>query len=305
MVKHKFLFISSIALYALFLSYPIPSEAQQKLRDKKIKILLIDGRSINHPQWRTWTPLLLKQLDDSGLFLVDIYTAAPEEESLEDFNPLINRYDVIITTYDGASWPIRIKRNLEGYIRRGGGLVVVHAADNAFPQWHVYNKMIGLGGWGKRNENAGPYRYIDDEGKIIIDGSPGPAGQHGPRHSFAINTYSKKHPIMRGLPDTWMHLSDELYGKLRGPGEAMTILATAYSDPEFEGTGRNEPVLMTIAFGVGRIFHTTLGHDNLAISCVGFMTTFIRGCEWAYDGEVTFPVPENFPTEKSTSSLEY
>jgi type 1 glutamine amidotransferase len=165
--------------------------------------------------------------------------------------------------------------------------------------------MIGLGGWSKRNENAGPYRYIDNEGKIIIDGYPGPAGEHGTQHPFIVKTYSKNHPIMKGIPESWMHVSDILYGKLRGPGEAMTILATAYSDPKLNGTGRNEPVMMTIKFGSGRIFHTTLGHDTSAISCVGFMTTFVRGCEWAATGDVTFPVPENFPTVDSTSSIKY
>ncbi len=277
-------------------------------------MLIIDGRSVNHSHWHTMTPVLMKQLDDSGLFLVDVYTASPEddtqitsndEETLEDFNPRFSPYDVIVSTYDGPSWPLRIKRMLEGYIRRGGGFVVIHAADNAFPDWPAYNLMIGLGGWGGRDEKAGPYRYVDEEGNIVIDDSPGPAGHHGPRHPYLVKTFSKKHPIMKGIPESWLHVSDELYDHLRGPGQALTILATAYSDPEFDGSGRNEPVLMTTRFGTGRVFHTTMGHDVKAISGVGFMTTFVRGCEWVATGEVTFPVPENFPTDKKTSSLKY
>ena len=31
---------------------------------------------------------------------------------------------------------------------RGGGFVSVHAANNSFPAWPAYNRMIGLGGWG-------------------------------------------------------------------------------------------------------------------------------------------------------------
>ena len=34
---------------------------------------------------------------------------------------------------------------------------------------------------------------------------------------------------MQGLPDKWMHAADELYSKMRGPGENMTVLATAYA----------------------------------------------------------------------------
>ena len=36
------------------------------------------------------------------------------------------------------------------FVRGGGGFVSVHAADNSFPQWADYNRMIGVGGWGGR-----------------------------------------------------------------------------------------------------------------------------------------------------------
>ena len=51
----------------------------------------------------------------------------------------------------------------------------------------------------------------------------------------------------------------------------MTVLATAYSDPSNNGTGRDEPQLMVLSYGKGRVFHTTMGHDVSALSSVDFV----------------------------------
>jgi type 1 glutamine amidotransferase len=161
--------------------------------------------------------------------------------------------------------------------------------------------MIGIGGWRGRTENAGPFWYYRD-GKLISDTTPGAAGSHGARLAFKILNRVPDHPITWGLPMEWMHVPDELYAKLRGPGENMTVLSTAYSDPGNKGTNRDEPILMVINFGKGRVFHTTLGHDIAAMNCVGFIATLQRGTEWAATGKVTQNVPADFPTADKTST---
>jgi type 1 glutamine amidotransferase len=99
----------------------------------------------------------------------------------------------------------------------------------------------------------------------------------------------------------WLHTQDELYDFLRGPGENMKILATAFADPKHGGSGRHEPMLMVLEYGKGRIFHTPMGHGNISQECVGFITFLVRGSEWAATGNVTTKVPADFPTADATA----
>jgi type 1 glutamine amidotransferase len=123
-----------------------------------------------------------------------------------------------------------------------------------------------------------------------------------------METRAAEHPIMAGLPGQWMHAKDELYDRLRGPARNVTVLASAFSAKEQSGSGENEPLLMTVSYGKGRVFHTALGHNNgkdlTAQKCVGFITTLQRGVEWAATGQVTQKVPADFPTADKVSLRE-
>jgi mono/diheme cytochrome c family protein len=268
-----------------------------------IRVMLIDGESAGaYHDWRTTTPVLKKELDETGLFQVDVVTAPPPGASFSAFKPEFTKYQAVVLNYDAPDerWPADLKTAFEQYMTNGGGLVIVHAADNAFAGWKAFNQMAGVGGWRDRTEAAGPFWYVKD-GKLTADTTPGRAGSHGQRLPFTLTIREPNHPITKGLPSTWMHQGDELYARLRGPGQNMTVLATAYSSPSNNGAGRDEPQLMVLTYGKGRVFHTTMGHDVSALSSVDFVVTLQRGTEWAATGSVTQNVPSDFPTADTVS----
>lgn len=286
---------SLVACTALFCALPAQSAGP-------IRVMLLDGQQSRSHPWEPTSPALKKMLEEAGLFQVDQVTSPPMKGDFSQFKPDFSKYQVVLLNYDTTDdqWPDALKTSFEQYIQNGGGLVVYHGADNSFPQWRAFNLMIGIGGWRGRNENSGPLWYFKD-GKLVSDTSPGSAGSHGARLPFQVVTRDAGHPITRDLPKAWTHATDELYATLRGPGENMTVLATAYADPANKGTGRDEPILMVLSYGKGRIFHTVLGHDLAAMSCAGFIVTLQRGTEWAATGKVTQKVPADFPTADAVS----
>ncbi|MCC9640697.1 DUF1080 domain-containing protein [Rhodopirellula sp. JC740] len=251
-----------------------------------LNVLLVDGQ--NNHKWQETTPLIRATLESGGFAKVTVLTAPGKGEDKSDFAPKFTDYDVVVSNYNGEAWSRSTEESFEAYVSGGGGFVSVHAADNSFPKWTAYNRMIGLGGWGGRNEKDGPYvRWKEDQKKFTRDMSKGGGGQHGKRVPFMMVVRDDSHPITAGLPSSFMQVADELYGKLRGPAENMHVLATAYSNPATGGTGEHEPILMTVHYGNGRVFHTTLGHDVAAMKGLAFQTTLRRGTEWAATGKVS------------------
>jgi type 1 glutamine amidotransferase len=299
--------------------------------EAKLKALIVDGQGW-HQAWPQTTIMMKQYLEETGLFEVDIARSAftwkgekrdgawlplagvgptedlPKSKTDPNFAPDFGAYDVVINNFgnDSADWPESTQRAFETYMKNGGGLVVTHGANNAFGTWVEYNKMIGLGGWGGRNQDAGPYVYYTNDGERVRDTEDkGPCGQHGSEHNIPITLRVKDHPITQGLPEQWLTARDECYARLRGPAENMTILATGKDQTKKAPTDRHEPLLMVVSYGEGRVFNLALGHDNYSREGVGFITTFTRGAEWAATGQVTQPVPADFPTVEKTSSRKF
>lgn len=88
--------------------------------------------------------------------------------------------------------------------------------------------MLGIG-W--RSAKFGNWNAVDDAtGKPVVAPEQKPDGSsHGDFVSFQVKTRDPNHPITAGLPTEWMHGADELYVRMRGSADNLTVLAPAYS----------------------------------------------------------------------------
>lgn len=276
----------------------------------KIKVLIIDG--INNHNWKDTTPLLKQYLEKTGRFTVDVSTTPSSRKTSSEewtrWRPNFSNYQVVLSNYNGPAWPLEVRKAFEKFISEGGGLVNVHAANNAHRGWDEFEKMTGLLWRGPRDG----WRVAFDADRKPVRFAPGkgPGAGHGPQHEYQVLVLEEGHPLTKGMPIRWQHTRDELYHGQRGPAKNMNILAVAFSAKDKRGTGFHEPMLWWIPYGKGKVVTTVLGHvsrgdskNMLGMRCMGFMTIVARACEWVATNKVTIPVPDNFPTADKTSVL--
>jgi len=272
----------------------------------KINVLIIDGQ--NNHNWKGTTPPIKEMLEKTGRFTVDVLTSPPrldpkkatddEKKAVAKFRPDFSKYQVVFSNYNGEPWPEEVNKAFEKYMKNGGGLVVFHAANNAFTKWDAWAKMVALLWQGPA---TGDRLYMDDAGKVVRQKKgEGPGAGHGPQWAYSLQVRDKDHPITKGLPEKWVHAKDELYQAMRGPAENVHILVTAWADPAQKGTGGHEPMVFTVTYGKGRVFVNLLGHDATSVVHPGCAALMIRGTEWAATGAVTIPPPADIAASPAT-----
>ena len=230
------------------------------------RVLILSGR--NNHDWRSTTPALRQALLKTGKFDVRV-----NEEPAGISAETLAAYDALVLDYNGPRWGYMAEEAVESFVRGGKGMVVVHGASWAFN---------GLEVLGDRHVKTGILEPSWKEYAHMIGGAwslTPPVTGHGKRHVFEIRFVDREHPISSGMPAR-LRANDELYHSMHMQPDAR-ILATAFDDPAYNGTGKEEPILWTVHYGQGRVFHTTLGHDVEAMEEPAFVIPFVRGTEWA------------------------
>ncbi|MFO0950822.1 MAG: ThuA domain-containing protein [Isosphaeraceae bacterium] len=214
----------------------------------KAKALIITGA--NNHKWQDTTVVLKDMLEQSGFFSVDV-SEDPEAPVLSEPETLA-KYKVIVLNFNrGKRWEPAREENFLNYVRNGGGLLVYHASDNAFPGWDEYDRLVG-GTWRSKG-TAFPQRGTF----------------HPPYGTFQVTVVDAEHPITSGLGSSF-ECRDEMYTNLKLADNIRVLAQGVYEK-------KPQPLLFVSDYGKGRMFQTALGHDVEAMKNPRFKDTLIRG----------------------------
>jgi uncharacterized protein len=277
-----------------------------KLTREPIKVLIVDG--MNNHYWEQTTKIVRAIYALGGFFSVSVSTApkVATASAWEAWKPDFKQYEVVLMNYNSGdatgslNWPADKRALLEEFVNGGGGLYVLHAANNSFPDWPEYNKMIATG-WRKTDFGSAIQVGTDLKVSLIPPGT-GIGTTHGNRADAAIHIL-ERHPINKGYPNSYLSSTLEIYEYARGPAANFKVLSYAYDGPASGNSKINWPIELLIEYGKGLVYNATPGHvwagdtKPNAVLDISFQTTLLRATEWLARREILYPVPAVFNTE--------
>lgn len=170
------------------------------------------------------------------------------QEDLSVFEaPRLAGYDLVVLYYEHGALSDAQKNGLLGWVASGKGFVGIHSAAVSFDDCPEYFAMLG--------------------GRFL---------HHPPYRAFQVSVVAPEAPLTAGLDE--FAAEDEQY--LLDWDPRVDVLATALH------RGQAMPVAWTKAWGKGRVYYLSLGHDLRACGTEPFATLLVRGARWAATGEV-------------------
>ncbi len=219
-------------------------------QQRTVKIVLLASKKDHgpgehdYPAWqKAWEPLLRKLPNVK----IDTAFGWPSSEQWKTA-------DLVVCYYWNHEWSPAQYRDLDAYLDRGGGIVLIHAATIADRAAEHLAERMGL---------------AYEPAKIKF--------RHGPL-DLKIEAAADE-PITRGLPRT-MHFYDESYWLATGDPKQVRVLATTVE----EDAAR--PMVWTYEVGKnenrrGRVFGNIMGHYMWTFDDPFFRIMILRGMAWA------------------------
>ncbi|HJO09371.1 MAG TPA: ThuA domain-containing protein [Verrucomicrobiota bacterium] len=166
-----------------------------------------------------------------------------------DIVPALKQIDVLLLTNNKPIPDAKTREAVFEFVRRGGGLVLVHPAVwYNWKDWPEYNRILVSGG------SRGHDKY----------------------GSFRVKLSRTDHPVTVGVPQIFT-IRDELYHhKIDPQGAGVEVLARAKSPH----SGNTFPIVWTVKHPKARIACITLGHDGASHSLPAFKALLINAVRW-------------------------
>ena len=234
-----------------FLLWEPPQHRSPKLNGKKlepnkraVKFVLVAGKKDHgkgQHDYPVWQEDWLKALNDPAQqFTAEKAWEWPTKEQFESAT-------AIAFYYWNHTWTIEKLEQLSEYLKRGGGLLLIHSAVISQNLPEELAKIIGL--------SAHPQRV-------------------GYRHMpFDLLIKDRNHEITKGFPER-LDLLDEPYWPLIGDPRGVHLIAAAKVD------GEERPLIWVREADGGRVFCSIPGHYTWSHKDGMFRDMLMRGLAW-------------------------
>ncbi len=105
---------------------------------------------------------------------------------------------------------------------------------------------------------------------------------HGPQQPIAISFVDKTHAVTRDLGD-WTTINEELYNNIKIFPTAHPLARGKQVVKRKDGTEKTEDVVVAWAneYGKGKVFSTTIGHNNATVEDARYLDLVTRGLLWS------------------------
>ena len=240
---------------AAVVAFAIASSGSASEKDKKngpenkpkrsvARVLIMTGEE--HHRWQDTLPVIKKILAEDKRLKISVNEDLPSLATTD-----FSTYDVMVMHFQNQTPEVpgeKGYRNLEQFVKNGGGLVMIHFACGAFQERPEFVKLAGRV-W---NPKLRP---------------------HDPHGKFRVDIAETDHPITNGMKS--FETVDELYTCLDGH-TPITILATAKSKVD----GKVYPMAFVLDYGKGRVFQCELGHDVQAFEAPEVRQLYRRATAW-------------------------
>ncbi len=208
---------------------------------RKLRIVLSAGPKDHgkgehdYPLWQKRWKTLLSLADGVAVETAEGWPSAEQWE----------KADVIVMYSNNPGWKAERAKDLDAFLERGGGLVLIHWAVNGGDAAEVYAARVGL-----------------SSGK-------GAKYRHGPQK---LDFGGAQHPIARNFDK--LELEDESYWDMTGDPAKVDVLATGVEE------GKPRPLLWTREQGKGRVFGCVPGHYTWTFDDPLYRILLLRGIAW-------------------------